>query len=124
MCDQCEAVTINGVYCHEHGCPKAPAICDCCEEEFIPKFKGDNICQACHDDEYEDPTDFLDDEEQWARQRFADPGGESALHAETATDKRIYPCPTCHQPNRLTRKDKQSHYQCDACAKRDEGGGY
>jgi hypothetical protein len=20
-CDQCEAVMVNGVYCHEHGCP-------------------------------------------------------------------------------------------------------
>lgn len=22
-CDQCIAVVINGVYCHEHGCPNA-----------------------------------------------------------------------------------------------------
>ena len=22
-CDQCEAVMINGVYCHEHNCPSA-----------------------------------------------------------------------------------------------------
>ena len=21
QCDQCEALTINGIYCHEHGCP-------------------------------------------------------------------------------------------------------
>lgn len=24
-CDQCLAVMINGIYCHEHGCPKAKA---------------------------------------------------------------------------------------------------
>ena len=23
VCDSCEAVMINGVYCHEHGCPNA-----------------------------------------------------------------------------------------------------
>lgn len=22
-CDQCDSATINGVYCHEHGCPNA-----------------------------------------------------------------------------------------------------
>ncbi len=23
MCQSCEALTINGLYCHEHGCPDA-----------------------------------------------------------------------------------------------------
>jgi hypothetical protein len=30
-CDQCESVYINGIYCHEHGCPNSKKIYD--EEE-------------------------------------------------------------------------------------------
>lgn len=59
------------------------------------------------------------------RSDFADPGGRSALRAATRGNPRIYPCPTCKAPRRLTRKDKALGYQCDACADRDEGfGGY
>lgn len=25
-CDQCQAITINGVFCHEHGCENAARI--------------------------------------------------------------------------------------------------
>jgi hypothetical protein len=56
--------------------------------------------------------------------QFADPGGRSALRAASKGNPRNLPCPTCGQPNRLTRKDKALGYQCDACADRDEGGGY
>lgn len=56
----------------------------------------------------------------YSRRRFADPGGRSALHP----GRRCFPCPTCHEPNRLTRADVRAHYQCDACADRDEAGGY
>lgn len=56
-------------------------------------------------------------ETQEARRRFRDPGGRSALHP----GHRCFPCPTCHEPNRLTRADVRAHYQCDACADRDEG---
>jgi len=52
--------------------------------------------------------------------RFRDPGGRSALHPGA----RAFPCPTCGKPNRLTAADVRSHYQCDDCADRDEGGGY
>ena len=59
------------------------------------------------------------------RSEFADPGGRSALRAATKNNPRIYPCPTCEQPNRLTAKDVRLHYQCDVCSDRDEGfGGY
>jgi len=37
---------------------------------------------------------------------------------------RSLPCPTCKEPNRLTAADRASGYQCNACADRDEGGGY
>ena len=64
---------------------------------------------------------YYDDED---RSMFADPGGGSALRAATKSNPRKYPCPTCSEPNRLTRKDVQMHYQCDECADRAEGGGY
>lgn len=48
---------------------------------------------------------------------FADPGGRSALRA----GKRIYPCPTCGKPNKLTAADVRHHYQCDNCADALEG---
>lgn len=53
---------------------------------------------------------------------FQDPGGSSALRRATKSNPRNLPCPTCKQPNRLTRKDKQCGYQCDACADRQEFG--
>ncbi len=55
-------------------------------------------------------------------EEFADPGGISALRAATPDNPRIYECPTCHEPNRLTAKDVSLHYQCDQCADHDENG--
>ena len=67
-------------------------------------------------DMYFDPYD--DDD----RSMFADPHGNSALRAASRTNPRNLPCPTCKQPDRLTPKDKQLGYQCDACADSAEGG--
>ena len=58
------------------------------------------------------------------RSEFADPGGRSALRAATKNNPRNLPCPTCGAKNRLTPKDVQLGYQCDACADRVEMGGY
>jgi hypothetical protein len=55
---------------------------------------------------------------------FADPGGESALRAATPTNPRNLPCPTCKRPDMLTPKDRALGYQCDFCARRDEGRGW
>jgi hypothetical protein len=68
------------------------------------------------DDEFPDdyPDDLIDGV------GFADPGGRSALRAATPDNPRIYPCPTCGRENVLTAIDVQRHYQCDACADRDE----
>jgi len=55
------------------------------------------------------------------RSEFADPGGHSALRAESPTNPRNLPCPTCGTPNVLTPADVVRGYQCDACADRDEG---
>lgn len=54
---------------------------------------------------------------QW---RFAGPA--TALHRPRKGNPRNLPCPTCKQPNLLTRKDQEAGYQCDACADRDERG--
>lgn len=54
---------------------------------------------------------------------FQDPGGRSALRRATKKNPRIYPCPTCGKKNRLTLRDKQLGYQCDACADQAEGSG-
>ncbi len=56
--------------------------------------------------------------------RFADPGGVSALRAITSDNPRNLPCPTCHEPNRLTPRDVSLGYQCDRCADNLEQGGY
>lgn len=53
---------------------------------------------------------------------FADPGGESALRAETEDNPRNLPCPTCREPDRLTPIDVQRGYHCDACARSVEMG--
>ena len=65
----------------------------------------DDIYNAGHDD----------------RSEFADPHGKSALRAATARNPRNLPCPTCHEPNRLTPRDNVLGYQCDECADRQEG---
>lgn len=66
-----------------------------------------------------DPS-FLDDDEDLSD--FAEPGGNSALRAATRDNPREHPCPSCGEPNRLTLKDVQLGYQCNACADQDERG--
>ena len=46
----------------------------------------------------------------------------SALRAQSQHNPRNLPCPTCHEPNRLTPADARKGYQCDECADRAEGG--
>lgn len=69
-----------------------------------------------------------DDRPDWGdedgRRMFADPGGKSALRAASKRNPRNLPCPTCGAKNRLTPADRAAGYQCDACADRDERGGF
>lgn len=51
--------------------------------------------------------------------KFARPG--SALRSSSKRNPRNLPCPTCHEPNRLTPADVDLRYQCDVCADRAEG---
>ena len=51
-CDQCEALMINGVFCHETGCPNTwkDQIRECkwCGRKFKPRQKVQNCCtQRC-----------------------------------------------------------------------------
>lgn len=66
--------------------------------------------------------DYYDDPEGYWKQEFRDPGGASALRAESDSNPRNLPCPTCGKPDRLTPKDKKLGYQCDECADRLERG--
>jgi len=51
MCNSCEVLAINGVRCHETGCPEAwkdyTAKCFECGCEFVPESKGQRECRDC-----------------------------------------------------------------------------
>ena len=65
-----------------------------------------------------------DEEETGRRSMFADPGGNSALRSASRRNPRNLPCPTCGRANVLTPADVARGYQCNACADRDERGGW
>lgn len=69
-------------------------------------------------------SDYYDPEE-WAErvERFADPGGNSALHPASKSNPRNLDCPTCGAKNVLTPRDAAKGYQCNRCADADEGIG-
>jgi hypothetical protein len=50
MCQSCEALTINGVLCHELGCPDSwrdeLRTCKWCGQEFKPEQRDQTCC--CH----------------------------------------------------------------------------
>ena len=46
-CDSCEALMINGVFCHETGCPNAWRVmrsCGWCGQSFMPETQYQNCC--------------------------------------------------------------------------------
>lgn len=55
ICGACQIVTINGILCHEIGCPDAwqteTRECEECGAEFTPESKWDKTCShACEID--------------------------------------------------------------------------
>ncbi len=50
MCKSCQALMINGIYCHEIGCPDAwkdyKRECRWCGKEFQPEEKFQDCCSA------------------------------------------------------------------------------
>ena len=57
MCDSCEVLNINGVNCHQIGCPDSwkdyKSECYECGFDFSPESKGQMIYPECIS-EYED----------------------------------------------------------------------
>ncbi len=52
MCDSCDIISINGVNCHEIGCPDAwkdyKRECAWCGKEFKPKEEQQKCCtESC-----------------------------------------------------------------------------
>ena len=52
MCDSCEVLNINGVNCHEIGCPDSwrdyDKDCMWCGTQFSPEYKEQECCcQEC-----------------------------------------------------------------------------
>jgi len=76
------------------------------------------------EDYYDDNYHDYDEDDLIDGVGFADPGGGSALRAATKGNPRNLPCPTCGEPNKLTRIDRARGYQCDTCANQLERGGY
>lgn len=53
MCNSCEVLVINGVVCHEKGCPDAyqDEVREClwCGQEFKPEYKESGFCHdSCY----------------------------------------------------------------------------
>lgn len=50
-CDGCSPSMINGVLCHETGCPDAwrdtTKECQMCGDDFRPKSRHQSICGVC-----------------------------------------------------------------------------
>lgn len=50
-CTQCEALMINGVYCHEYGCPEAwkdrEIPCFECGCNYQPEVRYQTVCSDC-----------------------------------------------------------------------------
>jgi hypothetical protein len=82
--------------------------------------KDDNMSwdDDCEDDSWDEDEDLIDGV------GFADPGGNSALRAETENNPRNLPCPTCGEENVLTPLDVKRGYQCDSCADAAEGNSW
>lgn len=55
MCNSCEVLNINGVNCHETGCPEAWKVlhlCEWCGQEYIPESKQQKTCSPECADSY------------------------------------------------------------------------
>jgi hypothetical protein len=75
-----------------------------------------------YDDEYD--FDPFDDDDYYAGDGTYFARSGSALRAETASNPRNLPCPTCGRENVLTPADRARGYQCDRCASAAEGIGW
>jgi hypothetical protein len=63
MCDSCQAVKINGVLCHEAGCPdkwkNTVRECKWCGNEFTPEDRQQAFCNSeCYCNFYNIPYEM------------------------------------------------------------------
>ena len=83
-CDGCSPSIINGVFCHEQGCPDAwkdrKVICDECGETFYPIEYYQSVCTDCQNnwDGYYDLSvdDICDECDAEFNGEFEDDGSE------------------------------------------------
>ena len=78
MCDQCEALTISGVACHETGCPDRwlhpatgqpmPRECKDCGCDFVPETRDQSFCDDRCAAIFAGLEDPYDDEPDWTSQ--------------------------------------------------------
>lgn len=65
-CDDCTPCMINGILCHEQGCPSSwkdyPVPCFECGCDFWPESRGERICSDCLNPPEIDMDDIDDDE--------------------------------------------------------------
>lgn len=64
-CDQCEMLSINGIPCHESGCPNAKARWDPDNQSWVKQYtcrecgcKADIGTECCTDDPFIDSLPF------------------------------------------------------------------
>lgn len=59
-CDGCSPARINGVFCHETGCPDAwrdhPVPCFECGCDFLREDRFQTVCQDCSNPEEEEES--------------------------------------------------------------------
>ena len=51
-CSQCEALAINGIACHETGCPNRPSACRECGQLYASAEHAWRCCQPMDDNDY------------------------------------------------------------------------
>lgn len=84
-----------------------------------PKKKDERLADPFAEAERLVQERMSDRVDEISRRDFANPG--SALRRAHKHNPRNLPCPTCKEPDKLTPKDKRLGYQCDDCARREEG---
>jgi len=84
--------------------------------DTVQKKYGDNVLGQLK--KYHKINRNMDEE--FDSNRFADE--RSALYPSRRGNPRIYACPNCNYPNRLTARDVSKGYQCNNCADAFENG--
>jgi hypothetical protein len=91
MCQSCATLTINGLPCHETGCPDAwrdqTRECFECGCDFEPESRHERLCPGCAN-----PEPFEDDEEE------AEEACEACGEAMDRDCNGLPRCPDCDGP--------------------------